>query len=138
MAIPGTILIVDDDPLIVELLSESLGDEGYTVQVAYTGEAALAAMRAEPPDLLLLDFRLPGMNGLAVVQAARAQGLDMLPIVLMTADDPMQVRQQIGAVDGYMFKPFDIQELIDCVARCLRVGRTSETPTTDDGMEAAV
>jgi DNA-binding response OmpR family regulator len=129
------ILVVDDDPLIADLIRETLGDEGYTVQVVYTGEAALAAMRADPPALVLLDFRLPGMNGLAVVQAARAQGMETIPIVLMTADQPMQVRRQIGAVDGYLFKPFDMGELIDCVARCLRTGRTSETPITDDGLE---
>jgi CheY-like chemotaxis protein len=116
----GTILVVDDDPQIAEVISDMLGDEGYTVRVVNDGEAGLAAIRADMPDLVLMDYRLPGMSGLAVVQAVRDQGLDTLPIVLVTAEHPMKVREQIGAVDGYLFKPFDMQELIDCVARCLR------------------
>jgi CheY-like chemotaxis protein len=120
MATLGTVLVVDDDPQIAAVISDMLGDEGYTVRVVSDGEAGLAAIRADTPDLVLMDYRLPGMSGLAVVQALRDQGMDTLPIVLVTAEHPMKVREQIGAVDGYLFKPFDIEELIDCVARCIR------------------
>ena len=120
MAATNTILVVDDDPLIVQVISEILSDEGYRVRTAATGEAALAVMHADAPDLVIIDFRMPGMDGLAVVQTARDQGMHAIRFVLLTADTPMELREQIGLVDGYVFKPFDITELLDCIARCLR------------------
>jgi DNA-binding response OmpR family regulator len=127
MAALGTILVVEDDRMIAEVISELLGDEGYTVRLAHTGEAALAAMQAERPDLVILDYHLPDMSGMEVAQTARAQGLETMPMVLMSATHPQHIRQEIGTFAAYVFKPFDAGELLDCVARCIQVDGSGES-----------
>jgi CheY-like chemotaxis protein/phosphoribosyl 1,2-cyclic phosphodiesterase len=110
---PGaiTVLIVDDDPDIVRLLTMTLRSEGFRLLTASDGDAALALARAERPDLLLLDWNMPGRDGLEVCRALRAEddpGLKQVPIVLLTA----QARAEDTAagfaagVTDYVTKPF--------------------------------
>lgn len=110
---PGamTVLIVDDDPDIVRLLTMTLRSEGFRLLTANDGDAALAVARVERPDLLLLDWNMPGRDGLEVCRALRAEhdpGLRQVPIVLLTA----QVRAEDTAagfaagVTDYVTKPF--------------------------------
>jgi len=107
----AVVLIVDDDEDIVHMLTMALWTEGFLVRSASDGEAALALARAEPPDLLLLDWRLPGRDGLAVCRALRADAdprLRDLPVVLLTGyagDDDTAAGFAAGVTD-YVTKPF--------------------------------
>jgi CheY-like chemotaxis protein len=112
----STIVVVDDNPLITQLLSETLTEEGYTVRVFGDGRSALAAITAHPPDLVLLDLQLPLMSGEDVLIHIRRQlGAD-LPIVIMTASMQRQAWVPQGAT-AFLAKPFDLNKLLTCVAQ---------------------
>jgi len=110
------ILIVDDDPTILELLSETLQLEGYPVTTAANGAEALAAVERARPSLVLLDMRMPVLDGWDFATALRQRGI-VLPIVVMTAAaNASQWAAEIQASD-YLAKPFDIGELLQTVER---------------------
>ena len=120
---PGTrILIVEDNALNLELATEVLGAHGYTVLQARTAEEGLRLARSDRPDLILLDVRLPGMNGLAAVRAlkedARTSGI---PTVAMTAQAMTgdEAEARLAGFDGYVTKPFDTRTLPRLVTRLL-------------------
>lgn len=115
------ILVVDDDPRITDLLRRVLAYEGYTVAMAATGTEALNRTLERPPDLIVLDIMLPGLNGLEVAQRLRAAG-DNVPILMLTARDAIADRVKgldIGA-DDYLVKPFAPEELVARVKALLR------------------
>lgn len=115
------ILVVDDDPRITDLLRRILAFEGYSVAIAATGNDALNRALERPPDLIILDIMLPGLNGLEVAQRLRAAG-DTVPILMLTARDAVADRVQgleIGA-DDYLVKPFAPEELVARVKALLR------------------
>jgi two-component system phosphate regulon response regulator PhoB len=122
MAKPS-ILIVEDDPDICELLAFNLGKEGYAVVQAETGEAGLAACRAAAPDLVLLDIMLPGIDGLETLRRLKADpSLAGLPVLLASArgEDPdVVVGLELGA-DDYVIKPFSPRVLVARVRAALR------------------
>jgi CheY-like chemotaxis protein len=110
------ILVVDDDPDIRELVTLILQGEGYAVRVACHGVEALALIEQEPPACLLLDMRMPLLDGWGVAQALQGRG-SRLPIVTMTAArDARRWAEEIGA-DAYLAKPFDLDDLLTTVAR---------------------
>ena len=114
------ILLVDDEPSLVATLSYALGRAGYSVRSAGTGPAAIAAARESPPDLILLDVMLPGLDGFEVCR--RLRGETNAPIVMLTArDEPIDrvVGLEVGA-DDYVAKPFSTKELIARVHAHLR------------------
>jgi two-component system phosphate regulon response regulator PhoB len=106
-----TILVVDDEPDIVGLLRETLAPEGYRLLSAHDGEAALRLARSERPSLILLDWRMPGQDGLEVCQALRNDPdpeLRRVPVVLLTAqigDENISAGFSAGVTD-YLTKPF--------------------------------
>jgi len=107
------ILVVDDDAPIITLMRSLLREFGYEARTATSGVAAIAAARAETPDLVLLDKNMPGMSGGDVIRALRTDvGLANVPILLLTGD-PVAPREidELGA-NGTVQKPFDLQELI--------------------------
>lgn len=115
------ILIVDDDPRITDLLRRVLAYEGYTVAVAATGDEALDRTLEHPPDAIVLDIMLPGMDGLEVTRRLRTAG-DNVPILLLTARDGVSDRVaglETGA-DDYLVKPFAPEELLARVKALLR------------------
>lgn len=115
------ILIVDDDPRITDLLRRVLAYEGYTVAIAATGDEALDRSLEHPPDAIVLDIMLPGMDGLEVTRRLRAAG-DNVPILLLTARDAVSDRVaglETGA-DDYLVKPFAPEELLARVKALLR------------------
>lgn len=115
------ILVVDDDPRITELLRRILAFEGYSVAIAATGNEALNRALERPPDLIVLDIMLPGLNGLEVAQRLRAAG-DNVPILMLTARDAVVDRVQgleTGA-DDYLVKPFAPEELVARIKALLR------------------
>ncbi|HET7495578.1 MAG TPA: response regulator transcription factor [Candidatus Limnocylindrales bacterium] len=118
-----TILVVDDEPRIVELARDYLEHAGFTVVTASDGPAALAAVRSRRPDLVVLDLGLPGLDGLDVTKQIRG-GLETteLPIVMLTArDDELDklLGLELGA-DDYLTKPFSPRELVARVKAVLR------------------
>jgi len=119
------ILVVDDDPPLRRMLARTLAAEGYSVTVAADGGAALAAVAStSPPDLIVLDVTMPGLDGLAVCRRLRAKGVTV-PVLMLTARDAIADRVaglQSGA-DDYLVKPFAVEELI---ARLHALGRRGQ------------
>ena len=115
-----TILVVDDEPAIVQVIRDRLLREGFQVRAAGSGEAALAAA-GDPLDLIILDLMLPDLDGFEVLRRLRQQGLD-LPVIILTARDDdvdVVVGLELGA-DDYVVKPFNPRELVARVRAVLR------------------
>ncbi|GAA0910999.1 response regulator transcription factor [Virgisporangium aurantiacum] len=116
-----SLLVVDDEPTVRELLSATLRFAGFTVTSAATGRAAVDAARREPPDLVLLDVMLPDMDGFDVVRRLRDGGA-RVPVLFLTARDAPADKVQgltLGG-DDYVTKPFDLEELIARIRAILR------------------
>jgi two-component system response regulator MprA len=105
------ILIIEDDPAILKVLQRGLAYEGYTVDVSTDGRTGLNLAHDHHPDLVILDWMLPGMDGLEVCRRLRLQG--GLPILMLTAKDTIQDRVQglDAGADDYIVKPFNLDEL---------------------------
>jgi two-component system response regulator MprA len=115
-----TILLVDDDPAILSVLQRGLRIEGYTVQGASTGPAAVRMARVAPPDLIVLDVMLPELDGLEVCRRLRR---DLkTPILMLTARDaiPDRIAGLDSGADDYLVKPFDFDELLARIRALLR------------------
>jgi DNA-binding response OmpR family regulator len=115
-----TILVVDDEPSISEVVGLYLRRAGYHVLVAHDGQAALEALEEQPPDLVVLDLMLPKVDGLEVARRLRAVG--DTPIIMLTARREERDRiagLEMGA-DDYVVKPFSPQELVSRVKAVLR------------------
>jgi two-component system alkaline phosphatase synthesis response regulator PhoP len=122
-----TILVVDDNPKIVEVLEAYLRDEGFDVVTAADGPAALAAVESGRPDLALLDIMLPGMDGIDLTR--RFQRDHDLPVILVTAridEIDRLIGLEVGA-DDYIGKPFSPREVVARVKAVLR--RVDRVPT---------
>lgn len=117
----ANILIIEDEEKLAKFVQLELGYEGYEVTVANDGLSGLMAARDSDPDLVLLDWMMPGLNGLEVCRRLRATGA-MMPIILLTAKDGIEDRVaglDAGA-DDYVVKPFSIEELLARVRAHLR------------------
>lgn len=115
------ILIVEDERSILSAIRRGMAFEGYTVDVAETGNLALDIVRDRMPDLIVLDIMLPGIDGIEVCRRIRAAGEDV-PILMLTARDEIQDRVaglDAGA-DDYLIKPFAFEELLARVRALLR------------------
>ena len=118
-----TILVVEDEPAIVELLKVNLVDAGYGVRTAVDAETAQAALREALPDLVLLDWMLPGQSGLALAKELRANPRTReLPIIMVTArsEESDRVAGLEAWVDDYVTKPFSPRELKARIKSVLR------------------
>ena len=118
-----TILVVEDEPAILELLRVNLADAGYDVRAAPDAEAARAAVDSALPDLVLLDWMLPGQSGLAFAKRLRADSRTRdLPIIMVTArsDEADKVAGLEAWVDDYVTKPFSPRELKARIKSVLR------------------
>jgi CheY-like chemotaxis protein len=108
------VLVVDDDPSILDTVTSILTSEGFQVMAANGGQQALGLLSSWHPTLVLLDMRMPIMDGWAVAAAMRDAG-SKVPIVVMTAaESAKKWADEIGAA-GHLAKPFLLDELIDCV-----------------------
>jgi DNA-binding response OmpR family regulator len=116
----GDILVIDDEPTIVEFLHEALTDEGYVVRTALTAICARAAIAVQRPDLVLLDLHMPGKSGDVLARDFKNDGLADVPIVMMTADAEKARKLSMEGIDDCLAKPFDLDELIGCVAKHIR------------------
>jgi DNA-binding response OmpR family regulator len=115
------ILVIEDDPDIAGMLDLNLRAEGFDVVVENTGEAGIAHVSRERPDMLILDLMLPGIDGLQVCRAVR-ESADYLPIIILSAKSSETHRVlglELGA-DDYLIKPFSMSELIARINAVLR------------------
>ena len=129
---PDRILVVDDEDSIVQLIAYNLRRGGYTVVTANNGEEALRLAHADPPDLVVLDVMLPGMDGFDVCKELR-RDLDV-PIVMLTArgeEIDRVVGFEIGA-DDYVTKPFSPRELVGRIKAILRRTKREADPSAGD------
>ncbi len=114
------ILIIEDDEAILTFLRRGLSYDGYQVDVALDGQTGLLLAWDNPPDLVVLDWMLPGMDGLEVCRRLRQRG--RLPILMLTAKDTVSDRVQglDAGADDYMVKPFNLDELLARIRALLR------------------
>jgi two-component system, response regulator, stage 0 sporulation protein F len=132
----GRILIVDDELSVREVLSEYFSEQGYGVETAGSGEDALALVRTSAPDLILLDVRMQGMDGVETLRRLR-ELVPMVSVIMVTANEDVGLAREtlkLGALD-YVAKPFDFAYLERAVlAGMAQAGadHTPATPTTGD------
>lgn len=120
------LLLVEDEPVILELLCDVLNDAGFDVVQATTGTGAVRAVHQHHPDLITLDVSLPGMDGFAVIRQLRESGL-RIPVIFVSARDSEEDRERassLGAAD-YISKPFGLEELVRRVRAVLGRAETS-------------
>src|SRR5215211_3041102 len=124
----GDILLVDDDPDLLKLISLRLTSAGYRVRTAESGETALAAIAVRRPAVVVTDLRMPGIDGLQLFDAINRQHSG-LPVLILTAHGtiPDAVSATQRGVFGYLTKPFDSQELLQKVGAAMAVGGEDAT-----------
>lgn len=124
----ATVLVVDDEPSIVDAVATTLRYEGFDVAQASSGRAALAAAQEHPPDLIVLDVMLPDLDGIEVTRRLRADGI-RVPVLFLTAKDAVEDRiagLTVGG-DDYVTKPFSLAELVARARAILRRTRGEES-----------
>ncbi|MGI9253361.1 MAG: response regulator transcription factor [Thermomicrobiales bacterium] len=120
------ILVVEDEPGIAGFVRRGLVFEGYAVQTAADGRSALAALRDDPPDLLVLDVMVPGVDGLEIARrlrdAEQAEHRPPMPVIMLTARDavPDRIAGLDAGADDYLVKPFEFDELLARIRAQLR------------------
>lgn len=132
---PNTILIVDDHPTNLKLLSFALRARGFTVVTAADAEQALAAIRAEKPKLILMDLQLPGMSGYDLTtQIKHDPATSDVPVIAVTgyAMKGDEERALAAGCDGYITKPVDLTVLRDIVAKLVPIAPPLPASTSDD------
>ena len=132
-ATPVRVLVVDDDRPVLRMLERTLAAEGYDVDAVGDGGAALARAEAAPPDVIVLDVVMPGMDGLAVARRLRAKG-DPTPILFLTARDGVgdRVAGLDAGADDYLVKPFAVAELAARIRALVRRVRPAATTAFAD------
>ena len=137
-----TILVVDDDRRVIDLLQISLTQNGYKVSTALTGEEGLESVRREPPDLIILDLRLPKKTGFEVCAALKSsKDTAHIPIVMVSASAEVDARLQglMHGADDYLTKPFSPKELLIKVRRIFeRIEKTELLSTKNRELETEV
>ncbi len=119
------VLVIEDDEAILKMVRRGLAYEGYQVDVAMDGESGLLLARDHPPDLVVLDLMLPGLDGMEVCRRLRAGG--STPILILTAKDQISDRVEglDAGADDYMVKPFSLDELLARIRALLRRAQPS-------------
>lgn len=122
------ILIIEDEESILQFLRRGLTYEGYTVETAPDGQAGLEKARERYPDLVILDWMLPGLDGLEVCRRLRAAG--EVPILMLTAKDAVSDRVEglDAGADDYLVKPFEFEELMARIRALLRRAKPESGP----------
>lgn len=113
------ILVIDDDPDLLELIDQALTAHGYRVGCARNGREALCKLEEGRPRLLLLDMRMPVMDGWAFASELRRRHDRAIPIVVMTAAENARRRAEEIQADAYLSKPFELQQLYETVDRTI-------------------
>ncbi|MBI3060021.1 MAG: response regulator, partial [Deltaproteobacteria bacterium] len=127
---PNKILIVDDEPFNLDLLEQELTDQGYVIERANDGAEALQKVPSFLPDLILLDYMMPKMNGIEVVkQLKQDERYKGIPVILLTAKASQEdkVRGLDAGADDYVVKPFDSFELLARVRSMMRIKQMQDS-----------
>lgn len=124
----GTVLVVDDDPIIVSLLQVNFEIEGYDVLTATGGEAGLALARSGSPDVVVLDVMMPGMDGLEVARRLRGDPItEAIPVVMLSAKaQAADIQLGLEVADDYITKPFEPLELLERVGTLVARSRAAQ------------
>jgi DNA-binding response OmpR family regulator len=133
--IRGSVLVVDDEPTITEIVARYLERAGYRTRVAADGVEAIEAAASQRPDLVVLDLMLPGLDGLEVMRRLRDQDPERIAVILLTAkgeEADRVIGLRLGA-DDYVVKPFSPAELVARVDAVLR--RIDTSPTQEQPLE---
>ena len=126
---PKAILVVDDEPAILDMIAELLGYEGYQVVTTSQGSVALARAKADPPALILLDLMMPGMSGWQIIAALKASPQTRaIPIVVLSARRDLPAIAKDLGIRTFLTKPFDIDELIGIVRHYADSSANPSTP----------
>ncbi len=129
------ILVIDDDEQLRKSFVKLIAEEGYSVKCASSGEAGLNLIQTEVPDLVVLDMRLPGMNGLETFEIIHEME-PKLPVIIMTAYGTTETAieaTKMGAFD-YILKPFDVPNMLTVIAQALEAGRFMRSPVNVDAV----
>ncbi|MBI3507569.1 MAG: response regulator transcription factor [Proteobacteria bacterium] len=127
-AAKATVLIVDDDPALMKMLSSALTQEGYAVRKAGGAEKAFAALSGDAVDLMMLDLQLPGVSGLSILEMLKKDPRTAsLPVIMMTVkgSESDKVAGLTTGADDYLVKPFSVKEMLARVDAVLRRVRYS-------------
>ena len=132
MKTPPRILLVDDDPGLLRLLSIRLLAEGYEVEGVDNGKAAMDATASFRPDVVLTDLQMEIVNGIELLQSIQREWPG-LPVLIMTAHGtiPDAVTATQSGAFGFITKPIDKNELLDLISRAIKVSRPPENDTAD-------
>lgn len=122
----GYVLVVDDDPGVRDVVAGALRDDGYDVRTAPDGMSAIAAVEAEPPEVVVLDLRLPDVNGVHIVSRLRPDYTGLILICSGVREERARVRALDAGADDFMVKPFGVAELR---ARLRALQRRSPVPS---------
>ncbi|MBL4634987.1 MAG: response regulator [Kofleriaceae bacterium] len=113
----GTILVVDDDPLLRGAIAMILEDEGYTVELASDGIKALEAIAANKPDMILLDMMMPNMSGTQVLRELQeSERTSSIPVIIMTAINGVAGGRVLNGDNEIVEKPFEVHDLLNKIA----------------------
>jgi len=126
----GNILVVDDEPQITRVLKTTLSSQGYGVRSASNGEEALNEMKDWPPDLIITDLRMPGIDGLELCRRVRADSRVPIIVLSVKGEESVKVQALDAGADDYVTKPFSVNELLARVRAALR------RATAADGSDA--
>lgn len=136
----GTVLVVDDDRVIVSLLQLNFEIEGYDVLTATGGEAGLAQARQGRPDIIVLDVMMPGIDGLEVARRLRTEDETRgIPIILLSAKaQNSDIQAGLAVADEYMTKPFEPAELLERVSTLIARSRLAAGHCSEPDSSPAV
>jgi DNA-binding response OmpR family regulator len=142
-AVMSRILLVDDDPSLLDALALAFGDEGHAVTTAVDGAGALTAIERDPPDAVVSDVNMPGIDGFTLCRKLRGAG-NTVPIILLTSRDS-DIDETLGlelGADDYVAKPFNVRVLLARISALLRRdalrARTASTPAVAEERHAPV
>ena len=124
----GNILVVDDEPQITRVLKTTLSSQGYGVRSASDGEEALNEMKQWPPDLIITDLRMPGIDGLELCRRVRVDSRVPIIVLSVKGEESIKVQALDAGADDYVTKPFSVNELLARVRAALRRATVPENP----------
>jgi DNA-binding response OmpR family regulator len=126
------VLVIDDEPGMRSLMRRGLGLSGYDVETAEGGEAGLEAASQHPPDLVLLDLMMPGLDGFATL--ARLRALEPRPkVIVLSGRDEPEDRQRAADADGFLVKPVTFDALLEAISSAIGEARTRADRTGAEG-----
>jgi chemosensory pili system protein ChpA (sensor histidine kinase/response regulator) len=115
-----SILVIEDEPVVVEITKRKLEDHGFEVQTAGDGMEAFLKLKSKIPELILLDIQMPKMNGYTfIMEKAKIPEYANIPVVVLTAYNEMEPLFKRHGIKGYLLKPLKLQDLVDKVVEII-------------------